>query len=55
MKDADGAAFAETLDYVPTGAGVDTLKAAGEGIERLWEVSMPGGGRRSGSLYAPGD
>ena len=28
VKDADWAAFAETLDYVPIGAGADALKAA---------------------------
>jgi hypothetical protein len=34
VKDADWAAFAETLDYVPAGAGADTLKAAAAEAER---------------------
>ena len=34
VKDADWAAFAETLDYVPIGAGADTLKAAVAEAER---------------------
>ena len=34
VKDADWAAFAETLDYVPTGAGADPLKAAAAEAER---------------------
>jgi glucose-6-phosphate 1-dehydrogenase len=34
VKDADWAAFAETLDYVPTGASADTLKAAVAEAER---------------------
>jgi glucose-6-phosphate 1-dehydrogenase len=34
VNDADWAAFAETLDYVPTGAGADPLKAAAAEAER---------------------
>jgi hypothetical protein len=34
VKDADWAAFAETLDYVPIGAGADALKAAAAEAER---------------------
>jgi glucose-6-phosphate 1-dehydrogenase len=34
VKDADWAAFAETLDYVPIGAGPHALKAAVEAAER---------------------
>ena len=34
VKDADWAAFAETLDYVPIGAGAETLKAAAAEAER---------------------
>ena len=34
VKDADWAAFAETLDYVPIGAGADALKAAVAEAER---------------------
>ena len=34
MKDADWAAFAETLDFVPIGAGADALKAATAEAER---------------------
>ena len=34
VKEADWAAFAETLDYVPIGAGADALKAAAAEAER---------------------
>src|SRR5262249_22152611 len=34
VKDADWAAFAETLDYVPIGAGADALEAAAAEAER---------------------
>jgi glucose-6-phosphate 1-dehydrogenase len=49
VKDADWATFAETLDYVPIGAGADQLKAAaaeaeqklGSDCSRLHYLSVP--------------
>jgi glucose-6-phosphate 1-dehydrogenase len=49
VKDADWAAFAETLDYVPIGAGAHALKAAVEAAEQ----KLGGDSRRVHYLSVP--